>query len=58
MSFPVVVADHFVRAVWRTIYHATLRGTASIVARKSAGGDWQIQLVHGALEQKVAGITQ
>jgi ketosteroid isomerase-like protein len=36
----------------------TVRGTASIVARKSASGDWQIQLVHGALEQKVAGLTQ
>jgi ketosteroid isomerase-like protein len=36
----------------------TVKGTASIVARKSAGGDWQIQLVHGALYQKVAGITQ
>ena len=36
----------------------TVKGTASIVARKSAGGDWQIQLVHGALYQNVAGITQ
>lgn len=36
----------------------TVKGTASILARKSAGGDWQIQLVHGALYQKVAGITQ
>jgi ketosteroid isomerase-like protein len=36
----------------------TVKGTASIVARKSAGGDWQIQLIHGALYQKVAGITQ
>ena len=36
----------------------TVKGTASIVLRKPAGGDWQIQLVHGALEQKVAGITQ
>jgi ketosteroid isomerase-like protein len=36
----------------------TLKGTASIVAKKVAGGDWQIQMVHGALEQKVAGITQ
>ncbi len=36
----------------------TVKGTASIVARKSADGDWQIQLVHGALYQKVAGITQ
>ncbi len=36
----------------------TLIGTASIVARKAADGDWQIKLIHGALEQKVAGITQ
>jgi ketosteroid isomerase-like protein len=36
----------------------TVKGTASIVARKGAGGDWQIQLIHGALYQKVAGITQ
>jgi len=36
----------------------TLKGTASIVVKKAADGDWQIQLVHGALEQKVAGITQ
>jgi ketosteroid isomerase-like protein len=36
----------------------TVKGTASIVARKSASGDWQIQLIHGALYQKVAGITQ
>ncbi|HET7099886.1 MAG TPA: nuclear transport factor 2 family protein [Terriglobia bacterium] len=36
----------------------TLKGTASVVARKAANGGWQIQLIHGALEQKVAGITQ
>jgi ketosteroid isomerase-like protein len=36
----------------------TLKGTASIVAKKVAAGGWQIELVHGALEQKVAGITQ
>jgi ketosteroid isomerase-like protein len=36
----------------------TLRGTASIVVKKAAEGQWLIQLVHGALEQKVAGITQ
>ena len=35
----------------------TVKGTASIVARKTPGGDWQIQLVHGALEQRVAGLT-
>jgi ketosteroid isomerase-like protein len=36
----------------------TLKGTASIVVKKVTPGDWQIELVHGALEQKVAGITQ
>ena len=36
----------------------TVKGTASIVVKKPGGGDWQIQLVHGALYQKVAGITQ
>ena len=36
----------------------TVKGTASIVAKKSADADWQIQLIHGALYQKVAGITQ
>lgn len=35
----------------------TLRGTASIVLKKAASGDWQIQLVHGALEQKVPNLT-
>lgn len=35
----------------------TLVGTASIVCRKTAG-QWRIQLVHGALKQTVAGITQ
>lgn len=36
----------------------TLKGTASIVADKSASGDWQIKMIHGALDQRVAGITQ
>jgi ketosteroid isomerase-like protein len=35
----------------------TLRGTASVVVKKAASGEWLIQLVHGALEQKVAGLT-
>jgi len=35
----------------------TLAGTASIVVRKMAG-KWKIVLVHGALKQTVAGITQ
>jgi ketosteroid isomerase-like protein len=36
----------------------TLVGTASIVVRKMAGGKWRIVLIHGALKQRVAGITQ
>lgn len=36
----------------------TLKGTASIVAEKTASGDWQIKMIHGALDQRVAGITQ
>ena len=36
----------------------TLKGTASIVAEKAASGDWQIKMIHGALDQRVAGITQ
>jgi len=35
-----------------------LKGTASIVAKKGPGGDWMIQLVHGALYQKVAGLPE
>jgi ketosteroid isomerase-like protein len=30
-----------------------LKGTASVVLKKAASGDWQITLVHGALEQHV-----
>jgi ketosteroid isomerase-like protein len=36
----------------------TVRGTASLMLRKAASGDWQIQMMHGALYQKVAGLTQ
>jgi len=36
----------------------TIKGTASLVLKKAASGDWQIVMVHGALEQKVAGMTQ
>ena len=36
-----------------------VKGTASLVVKKPAGAtDWQITLIHGALEQKVAGMTQ
>jgi ketosteroid isomerase-like protein len=35
----------------------TLKGTASLVLKKAASGDWQIQLVHGALEQHVPNLT-
>lgn len=35
----------------------TIRGTASVVARKDGTGMWKIQMIHGALYQKVAGLT-
>jgi hypothetical protein len=35
-----------------------LKGIASFVVKKPAGADWQITLIHGALEQHVAGMTQ
>jgi ketosteroid isomerase-like protein len=35
----------------------TLSGTASMVLKK-AGADWSILMVHGALKQSVAGVTQ
>ena len=35
----------------------SVRGTASLMLRKAAGGDWKIQMMHGALYQKVAGLT-
>lgn len=34
-----------------------VRGTASIVVKKAASGEWLIQMIHGALYQKVAGLT-
>ena len=37
----------------------SIKGTASFVLKKAAGAaDWQITLIHGALEQHVAGMTQ
>ena len=36
----------------------TVEGTASIVVKKAPGGEWQIQLIHAALKQRVAGLTQ
>ena len=53
VSFNYVLSENFRDAP------VNLRGTASIVARKAAGSaNWQIALIHGALEQKVAGVTQ
>jgi ketosteroid isomerase-like protein len=34
-----------------------VRGTASLVARKGSAGDWKIQMIHGALYQRVEGLT-
>ena len=35
-----------------------LRGTASLVLKKAPSGEWLIQLIHGALYQKVAGLPE
>ena len=35
-----------------------LRGTASLVVKKAASGEWLIQMIHGALYQKVAGLPE
>lgn len=34
-----------------------VRGTASLMARKAADGSWKIQMIHGALYQRVEGLT-
>jgi ketosteroid isomerase-like protein len=34
-----------------------VKGTASLMARKNAAGEWKIQMIHGALYQRVAGLT-
>ena len=36
----------------------TVTGTCSMVLKKAANGDWQAVLIHGALYQKIAGLTQ
>ena len=51
VSFNYTVAENFQGQP------KTLKGTASIVLKKAAGGDWQITLVHGALEQHVPNLT-
>ena len=35
-----------------------LKGTASLVLKKGSSGDWMIQLIHGALYQKVAALPE
>ena len=51
VSFNYVVAETFQGNP------KNVRGTASIVVKKAASGDWLIQMIHGALYQKVAGLT-
>ena len=52
VSFNYTLAETFQNAP------KTLSGTASLVLKKAAGGDWTILMVHGALKQNVAGVTQ
>jgi len=51
VSFNYTLAETFQNAP------KTLSGTASLVLKK-AGADWSIVMVHGALTQHVAGVTQ
>jgi len=51
VSFNYTLAESFQNAP------KTLSGTASMVLKK-AGADWSILMVHGALKQSVAGLTQ
>ena len=51
VSFNYTLAETFQTAP------KTLSGTASMVLKK-AGADWSILMVHGALKQSVAGVTQ
>jgi hypothetical protein len=51
VSFNYTLAETFQNAP------KTLSGTASMVLKK-AGADWSILMVHGALKQNVAGVTQ
>jgi hypothetical protein len=51
VSFNYTLAETFQNAP------KTLSGTASMVLKK-AGADWSILMVHGALKQSVAGVTQ
>ena len=51
LSFNYTLAETFQNAP------KTLSGTASMVLKK-AGADWSILMVHGALKQSVAGVTQ
>jgi hypothetical protein len=51
VSFNFTLAETYLNAP------KTLSGTASFVLKK-AGADWTILMVHGALKQSVAGVTQ
>jgi ketosteroid isomerase-like protein len=51
VSFNYTLAENFQNAP------KTLSGTASLVLKK-AGADWSILMIHGALTQHVAGLTQ
>lgn len=51
VSFNYVLTETFQGAL------KDVKGTASIMARKNAAGEWKIQMIHGALNQRVAGLT-
>lgn len=51
VSFNYVLTETFQGAL------KDVKGTASLMARKNAAGEWKIQMIHGALYQRVAGLT-
>jgi ketosteroid isomerase-like protein len=51
VSFNYVIAETFQEKP------KNVRGTASLVLKKAPSGEWLIQMIHGALYQKVAGLT-
>ena len=51
VSFNYVISETFKDAP------KNVRGTASLMARKGADGGWKIHMIHGALYQRVEGLT-
>ena len=58
VSFNYTLAENFQGRGAPEAQSINIKGIASFVLKKPAGGDWQIQLIHGAMEQHVPGFTK